>query len=130
MTDIDISLKGWYLMLGACTMVGRGAWLAKNTPGAETLDAARPDALSPVYDLQVMLQSGPNGQTSVRHVAAPPLYLESIRSLPVPAEAVCVPLGDLDRGDREAVHRAILQAEATVKALRTAKAGLVLVRSP
>lgn len=58
--------------------------------------------------------------------ALPVLGLISVKSLPLPAGAIVIPLTELSRSEREAVMSAVKKGEALTAMIRTAQSGIVV----
>jgi hypothetical protein len=81
--------------------------------------------MSPVYELKVSVERLPGGKLQTKYAAAPVLFLESIRQLPVRAGSVLIPIVSLDPHDQSMLAAALAEAEGLAANMRRAKGGIV-----
>jgi hypothetical protein len=107
------SLEGWVLaLIGGRTFLGR-----------LTASISAPDdrALEPVYEIASMLT--PQGP---QFIAGPPIWLTSLRRLPLNDSAVTIALTTLSESDQRKMEGLIKTAEQNVANMRAAESGLAL----
>jgi hypothetical protein len=107
-------LSGWAIaMLGGRLMLGK---LGKGE-------------LSPVYDFGCGMQPTPQGQLVYDCAVLPPLGINSVRSLPIPADTILVHCEELTSQERGMIERKVIACDELLRQVRAAASGITLAKS-
>ena len=118
--------EGWVLaMVGGSWVVGKRATTIVFS-GIRSLDDALPPLLSPVYDFQVQVQQGPNGQAGIRHTAFPLAFMPSLSSMQLPASAVVYEVASLSDADQKTIMAAVTDGERIAQQIRASQSGIAI----
>ncbi len=82
--------------------------------------------LSPVYELNPLMQPGEGGNIMIAHMARPVFVLGSVRRLPIPPGALVIRTEELSTGERRSLHAAAEMAAKLVDGLRAAASGIAV----